>query len=460
MINNTVLESVDIERLKEIDRKHFFHPTSLVKQHKEGPSMIFTEGKGIYVKDAYGKEYIDGVSTLWNVNVGYGREELAEAAKQQMTKLAYGSSFYNFSHEPVIHLSEKLASLTPGDLNVFFYTSGGSEANDSAIKLARHYYKLKGKPEKTKVISFQGGYHGITIGTTGATGIQEYKDMTTSNPPNFFHAKPHLLNCEKGDKTDPDYSESIRGIIEREGADTVAAVILETVVGVGGVLVPQEGYLKAVRELCDKHDILMITDEVICGFGRTGTMFGVENWDVVPDMMSLAKGITSGYIQLGAVAFKESIRDEIIGLSGDNFFFHGFTYSGHPTACAVALKNIEIIENEELVGNTKRLESVMMKGLKYLEENHKITARSRGIGLMGGIELLADRDLGKEFDSSANAAVTVVDECIKRNVILRALTFGGKNIVPLAPPLIINEQQLETIFEVLSESITAFEKTL
>lgn len=460
MVESITMNNVNIERLKEIDKKHYFHPTSSVKQLKQGPSMIFTEAKGIHVKDVYGREYIDGVSSLWNVNIGFGREELAEAAKQQMLKQSYASSFYNFSHDTVINLSEKLASITPGDLNVFFYTSGGSESNDTAIKLARHYWKLKGKEEKTKIISFEGGYHGITIGATSATGIQEYKNMTTSNPANFLHAKPHLLNCELGDKNDPNYDRSIRGIIEKEGAETIAAIILEPVMGVGGVLVPPEGYLKALRNLCDEYGVLMLTDEVICGFGRTGKMFGVENWDIVPDMMSIAKGITSGYVQLGAVAFKESLRDEIIELSGDNFFFHGFTYSGHPTACAVALKNIEIIESEDLVGNAKRMEKVMLRGLKYLEETHNITARSRGIGLMGAIELLADRDTGKEFDLFANAAPVVVEECLKRNVILRALTFGGRNVVPLAPPLIINEKQMETIIEVLSDSIKTFEKSI
>ncbi|WP_257347369.1 aspartate aminotransferase family protein [Pseudalkalibacillus decolorationis] len=443
--------------LKKLDKAHYFHPTTPLKLHQQnGPGLIIKKGKGINVTDVYDDVYIDGVSSLWNVNIGYGRQEMAEAAKQQIMRLSYGSSFYNNSNDKVIQLSEKLAELTPGDLDVSFFTSGGSESNETAFKIVRHYWKLKGKPERTKIIALDLSYHGVTMGATSATGVREFDNMITSSAPGFLHAKPFLTACEKGDKSQPDYESSIRGIVEKEDPETVAAVILEPIQGVGGVNIPPEGYLKAVRELCDEYGIYMVADEVICGFGRTGKMFGVDNWEVVPDLMSVAKGITSGYMQLGAVLLKTELRDELAEMS-DDVFFHGFTYSGHPTACAVALKNLEIIENEQLVNNSKNMGDELFKGLKYLEEQHQVTAKSRTSGLLGAIELFADRDNGKAFDPSLHAAQQVVEECLSRNLLLRPLSFGGMNAVALAPPLIVNKGDIETIVERLSDAIKAFE---
>ncbi|WP_413064823.1 aspartate aminotransferase family protein [Siminovitchia sp. 179-K 8D1 HS] len=458
MMKTTATAQVSLEELRELDKKHFLHPITPIKQQQtEGPELIFESGKGIRLTDVRGKEYIDGVSALWNVNVGYGRKELAAAASEQIMKLSYGSSFFNQSHEMVIRLATKLASIAPGDLDVAFFTSGGSESNETAFKIVRHYWKLKGKPEKRLIIGLENGYHGVAMGTTSATGVPEFKEMITEIAPGFLHALPYQTECEKGDKSHPNYERSIRGIIEKEGPDNIAAVILEPVQGVGGVNIPPEGYLKAIRELCDEHDIFMITDEIITGFGRTGNMFGVENWDVVPDLMSVAKGITSGYVQLGAVMMSSKLRDELADMS-EGPMFHGFTYSGHPVACAVALRNIEIIENEGLVENARLMGEELLKGLKYLEEKHEITAKARGIGLMAGIELFKDREKGEGFAPDVYAAMAVVDECKKRNLILRPLTFGGINCVAIAPPLIVQKQDIETIIDTLSDSIKAFEQ--
>ncbi|WP_174842919.1 aspartate aminotransferase family protein [Neobacillus mesonae] len=460
MIKNITQEEINIDHLRELDKKYFLHPTTSIKQHQaNGPSVIFTEGKGIYLKDVKGDTYIDGLSSLWNVNIGHGREEIVDVISEQMKKLAYSSTFQNFSHEPVIQLSEKIASLTPGDLNVSFYTSGGSESNETAFKLVRHYWKLKGKEKRTKIIALERGYHGITMGATSATGITPFQNMATANAPDFFHAKPFQLNCELGDKVDANYPRSIRGIIEKEGSETVAAVILEPVQGAGGINIPPDGYLQAVRKLCDEYGILMIADEVICGFGRTGKMFGVDNWNVVPDVMSVAKGITSAYIQLGAVIITERLRDELAEISTD-VLFHGFTYSGHPSACAAALKNIEIIETENLVANAKNMEDELLKGFQYLEEKHSIVTKTRAKGLMGAFELFVDRDSGTPFDPSALAAPKVIQECFKRKLIARPVVFEGSNIITIAPPLIANKQEIEKIIVILSDSITAFEKQI
>ncbi|WP_163528997.1 aspartate aminotransferase family protein [Halobacillus ihumii] len=444
--------------LEELDKRHYLHPTTIPKAHAEqGPKLTFSEGEGIYVRDLNGETYIDGLSMLWNVNLGHGQQELAEVAKEQMTKLAFSSSFAGYSNEPAVRLAEKLAALAPGDLNSVFYTSGGSESNDTAFKLSRFYWSLKGKPEKKKIISIKNGYHGVTIAAQTATAIPLFHDFAGSNISDVFHANPHLVNCERGDKSDPHYEGSIRHIVEKEGADTIAAVILEPVQGSGGVHVPPEGYLEAVRELCNEYGILMIADEVICGFGRTGKMFGVQNWGVVPDLMSVAKGISSGYSQLGAVLIKETIRDVLVQY--DQVLAHGFTYSGHPTACAVAMKNIEIIERDQIVANTKNMEFELQAGFEFLKDKHPTVTKTRAAGLLAGIELYADRDRGLPFHPSVLPSAEVVEECFSRKLILRALSSNvGRNIVAIAPPLIINKQQIEDIITILDDSISVFEK--
>ncbi|KMY56049.1 aminotransferase [Bacillus sp. FJAT-27231] len=452
---------MSIEQLRELDRKHFLHPTTAIKHHQQnGPSLIVEKGEGIYLTDVNGKKYIDGMSSLWNVNIGHGREEIAQIAGEQMQKLAFSSCFQGMSHEPVIRLAEKIAELTPGDLNVSFFTSGGSESNDTAFKLVRHYWKLKGEEKRTKIIGLKRGYHGITVGATSATGIEQFQNMATSQAPGFIHATTRFqTDCERGDRTAPDFAGSMRGIIEKEGADTVAAVILEPVQGAGGMFIPPEGYLQAIRELCDEYGILMITDEVICGFGRTGKMFGVDNWNVVPDIMTVAKGITSAYSQLGAVIMRESLRDEMAVLS-EGPFFHGFTYSGHPVACAVALKNIEIIERENLVTNAKQMEAELKKGFARLEEKHPIVTKTRAIGLLAAFELYKDREKEIPFAPSEEAAPKLVQECLKRGLIVRPVTFEGANTIVIAPPLTITKEQVEEMIGIFDEALSRVEEQL
>lgn len=458
MTDQTTVRTMTLDNLEELDKKHYMHPTTVPKIHVEqGPKLTFSEGNGIYVKDRNGEEYIDGLSMLWNVNVGHGNKELAETAKEQMTKMAFSSSFAGFSNEPAVLLAEKLASLTPGDLNTAFYTSGGSESNDTAFKLSRFYWSLQGQPMKRKVISLKQGYHGVTVAAQSATAISAFHNFSNSAMPEMLHATPYLTDCELGDKEDPNYEGSIRSILEKEGPETVAAVIIEPVQGSGGVHMPPEGYLAAVRKLCDEFGVLFIADEVICGFGRTGRMFGVENWGVVPDLMCVAKGISSGYSQLGAVLMKEKIRDTFSQY--EEVLAHGFTYSGHPTACAVALKNIEILERENLVVNAKAMEQELDAGFEYLKEKHPTVTKTRALGLLAGFELYKDRDEGIPFDSSILSSTEVVDECFRRKLILRPLASKvGRNIVAIAPPLIISRQQVEDMIHIIDKSITVFER--
>lgn len=423
------------EELVELDKKHFIHPTSNMKQlQDEGPTFIFTEGEGIYLKDVEGRKLIDSLSSLWNVNIGHGREELGEVAKEQMGKLAFTSAFSNWSHEPVIRLAAEVAKWTPGDLNVTFFTSGGSEANDTAFKTVRHYWKIQGRPEKKKIISRKKSYHGVAMGATSATGIPEFHTFTTSIAPDFHYVDSTI--------------ESLKEVIEKEGADTIAAFISEPVQGSGGVNLPPKGYFEEVRRICDENDILMISDEVICGFGRTGTNFGMENFGIIPDIITMAKGVTSGYAPLGGMVISEKLHKEIYEKTEGNFW-HGYTYSGHPTAAAVALKNLEIIKNENLIENVRTMGEEMIKGFKWIQEQHEKVIDVRGIGLLGAISL------ERESDSAQPVGPKIVAEALKRGLICRSVVYDGQDTLAFAPPFIINKKQMDDIVTIVNESIQA-----
>lgn len=277
--------------------------------------------------------------------------------------------------------------------------------------------------------------------------------------PDIVNAKAHVTECELGDKNHPEYEGSIRSIIEKEGKDKIAAVIVEPIQGAGGVHIPPDEYLQAIRKLCDENDIHLIADEVICGFGRTGKMFGVDHWNIVPDFMSIAKGITSGYAQLGGVVMREKIRDAISQFDG--MLAHGFTYSGHPTACAVGLKNIEILERDGLVENAYRMGIELEKALHYLEDKYEFVTKSRVKGLLAGFDLMKDPDAIIPFDESVKASVSLVDECYQRGLLIRPFDFEpGMNIIAIAPPLIITKNELEQIIHIVDDSLSALSKKL
>ncbi|MFB5660431.1 aspartate aminotransferase family protein [Alteribacillus sp. HJP-4] len=440
--------------LEELDRKHFLHPSSVPGQT---PKMVFSEGNGIYVTNTEGGQYIDGLSMLWNVNLGHGQKELAEAAQQQMSTLAFSSSFAGYSSEPAIRLAAKLAEWAPEGLNTSFFTSGGSESNDTAFKLARFYWQLKKQPEKTKFLALRQGYHGVTIGAGTATALHGFHRFAGTHMTDVYHATPHLTECERGDRSHPQFEQSIRALIEKEGADTIAGLIIEPIQGSGGVYMPPVGYLQAVRELCSEHNILMIADEVISGFGRTGEKFAVDHWGVVPDMMCLAKGISSGYAQLGSVMFHDEIKAVLEQF--DQVMAHGFTYSGHPTACAVALKNLEIIERDGIIPHVQEMEKVMLDGFEYLRERHQTVHLPRNIGLIGAFELFKDRDKDERFPGEWKTGLDFVEMCFEKNLILRAPgSADGKSIVALAPPLIISSEQIQELIERLDEALHVFDK--
>ena len=422
------------QELAALDKKHFIHPTSNMKQlQEEGPAFIFTEGDGIYLKDVEGRTLIDSLSSLWNVNIGHGRNELGEVAKEQMGKLAFTSTFSNWSHEPVIRLAAEIAKWTPGDLNVTFFTSGGSEANDTAFKTVRHYWKVNGKPEKKKIISRKKSYHGVAMGSTSATGLEEFHTFTSSIAPDFHYVDSSI--------------ESLKATIEKEGADTIAAFISEPVQGSGGVNLPPDGYFEEVRKICNEHDILIISDEVICGFGRTGTLFGMENFGIVPDIITMAKGVTSGYAPLGGMVISERLHKELYEKTAGNFW-HGYTYSGHPTAAAVALKNLEIIKEEHLIENVRAMGAHMLKGFEQIKEQHEQIIDVRGIGLLGAITL--ERKPGAD-----PVTPKIVAAALERGLICRAVVYDGQDTLAFAPPFIINEKQMDEMLDIVNQSIDA-----
>ncbi|PID20529.1 aspartate aminotransferase family protein [Sporosarcina sp. P3] len=432
---------VRYEELAAIDKQHFMHPTSSFKQQQEkGPGFIFTEGKGIYLKDIRGKQVIDGLSSLWNVNIGHGREELGQAAMDQMKKLAFSSTFSTNSHEPAIMLAEKVAQMTPGDLTMTFFTSGGSDANDTAFKTSRQYWRLKGKTDKKKIISRNKSYHGVSVGASSATGLPGFRNFP-SLAPDFYYVDSSI--------------QALKEMIAREGAETIAAFISEPIQGSGGVNLPPENYFKEVREICNQNEILFIADEVITGFGRTGTNFGIENFGAVPDMMVIAKGISSGYAPIGGMVISEKIKNELIELT-DGVYMHGYTYSGHPMCCAVALKNLEIIEEENMIENVRNMGAELQNGFKWLAQRHEEIGNIRGIGLLGAVEILKDKETNTRFADPVS--VKVVEEALNHGLLARSIVYEGQDTLAFAPPFCINKEEVETIISIIDKSLTEVKK--
>ncbi|MFN3373252.1 MAG: aspartate aminotransferase family protein, partial [Chloroflexus sp.] len=352
----------------QADHDYLIHPLAHPTAHQN--PKIWVAGRGSIIIDAEGREYIDGLSGLWNVNVGHGREELAEAACAQMKQLAYYSSYVGSTNLPAIQLGQKLSQLFYPSINHFFFTSGGAESTESSFKTARFYWKAVGKPEKVKFISRMKGYHGVTMAAMSATGLPAYWPMFEPRVPGFIHIEspypyrfvnptPHLSDGVAA-------ANLLEEAILREGPETVAAFIAEPVQGAGGVIPPQDDYFKRIREICDYYDVLLISDEVITGFGRTGRWFGLEHYGIEPDIAQFAKGITSGYIPLGGIGVSDRIYEVIESVPPEKRWMHAFTYSGHPTACAVALANIASIEREGLVQRAAEVGDYMQRRLQEL----------------------------------------------------------------------------------------------
>jgi putrescine---pyruvate transaminase len=436
-------------RLSELDRTHWLHPQGdLEAPPGTIPQLILVSGRGATLTDIDGREYIDGMASLWNVNVGYGRDVLAAAAAEQMKTLAFSSAYGGFGTAPAIKLAAKLAELAPGDLEVTYFASGGAEANDTSYKIARLYWKLRGEPERVNIISRIRDYHGLTYTATSATGLANFWKGFEPLAPGFLHAPaPDPYRFAGEGAAGAHYVEALERVVLDAGPQTVAAVVAEPVQGAGGVIVPPPDYFPLLRKLCDKYGLLLIADEVITGFGRTGRWFGLENWNVQADLMIFAKGITSGYLPLSGVMLTRAVHDVLRSVKG--MFAHGFTYSGHPTACAVGLRNLQILEEERLVEQVATRGAYLQKKLQELRQ-HDIVGDVRGIGLLGGVELVSDRASKRSFDVAAGAARRVWLAAMEKGVITRPL---AGDVIAISPPFVITEQQIDRIVDELHAAI-------
>jgi adenosylmethionine-8-amino-7-oxononanoate aminotransferase len=414
--------------LSETDQRRILHPHAVVGSPR--PPVVFVDGAGARLRDSEGREYIDGTCGLWVCPVGHGRPELAEAARRQMQSLEYYASFWDFSNVPSIELAERLVELAPRGIERVFYTSGGSEGTESALKLARLAWHAQGAPDRTVVLTRSMAYHGVSYGALAATGIPPLREGFGELAPGF-----ELLSVPypyRGTTTDTLIAE-LEERIESIGVERIAAFIGEPVIGVGGMIPPHEDYWPRVQEVLRRHDILFILDEVVTGFGRTGAWFAAEHWGgLTPDLVITAKGITSGYFPLGAVLIGERVAAMLDGVA----FRHGFTYNGHPTGCAVALENLAIIEREELVARAAQLGERLLAGLRELESLPTVL-QARGFGLMAGLELAVED------------AVELADRIRAAGVIVRAT---GQKLV-LSPPLVIEEDDLDRLVGVIGHEL-------
>ena len=435
------------------------HNADWVRMAEEGGPLVIVDGQGIRVTDSDGRSWIDVNGGYASVNVGYGRSEIAEAAYEQMKRLSYFPQ--GATTAPAIELAQKLAEIAPGSLTRVFPVSGGSEANETALKIARAYHRRRGEPGRYKVISRKGSYHGGTGGVLwlGSASLMPRVDYEPAYPGMVYAPQPNPYRCELGGGTPSECAvrcaQAVEDLIVLNGPATVAAVIAEPVALPEGAVVPGDEYWPLLREICSRHGVLLIADEIICGFGRTGKMFGVENWDVVPDIMTVAKGLVSSYLPLGATIVREEVADLFGG--PDNYLRHVFTYGGHPVCAAAGLKNIEIIETERLVDNAAEVGGYFKSQLEGLTVDHPVVGDVRGIGLLLAIDLVSDRSTKAKFSDDKRISNRLNERFREHGLILRA---GASQVINLGPPLCITNAEVDEIVHAIDLSLWEVEGEL
>ncbi len=441
-------------QLLETDRQYLVHPLHHPDDHKA--PLFIDHGKGAVLYDVTGRGVVDGLSGLWNVNIGHGRSELADAAAAQMKKIGFASAYVGQTNEPSIRLGEFIVKHAYANSAAVYFTTAGAESNESAFKFARYYWKVNDKPNKTKIISRWHAYHGVTMAAMSATGMAIFHKMFGPLVPGFIQVQPPYPYRHEGNE-DPGIAaaEAVENAILAEGPDTVAAVIAEPVMGAGGVIVPPPTYFPKLREICDKYDVLLIADEVITGFGRTGRWFALGHWDVEPDLVSFAKGVTSGYLPLGGVITSKRVHDAILSAPADRKFMHAATYSAHPVCCAVGMVNCRIIEEDGLV------ERAAIEGAKLLAQLDELrnlpnVGDVRGLGMMFGVELVTDKSTKAP---AIGLGPRVAREAMARGLLLRVRAGGADpaigDTICLAPPLMTPSETLATFPQILRDSIAA-----
>ncbi len=437
------------------DVEALLHPTTNLFTHRATGPLMLEKAEGIYIYDTQGKRYIEGLAGLWCTGLGYGNQEIVEVARQQMSKLSFTHLFGGRSHEPAVELAEKIKQLAPCPTSKVFFTSSGSETNDSQIKLAWYYNNAMGRPKKKKIISRMRGYHGVTIASASLTGLPVFHADFDLPIAGILHTDcPHHYRYAEVGESEADYATrlaaSLEAMIEREGPETIAAFIAEPIMGAGGVVVPPDTYFPKIQAILKKHDIAFIADEVICGFGRTGNWWGSQTFGAEPTTVSMAKGITSAYFPLGALTVPENVYEAMVQESKKlGVFAHGFTYSGHPVGCAIANATIGIYERIDIVGHVRKVAPTFQKRLKGLLE-HPLVGEARGAGLIGGLELVSDKKTKQSFDGKIGLGAKVVALAQAEGLICRAV---AGDTIGLCPPLIIKDDEIGAMFDMVERAL-------
>ena len=438
------MASYNTQQLQDIDGQHHIHPFTDHKALMEKGTRIITRADGVYLWDSDGNKILDGMAGLWCVNVGYGRQELVDAATDQMQELPYYNNFFQTTHPPAIELSKALVDISPSQFNHVFFTNSGSEANDTVVRMVRHFWALEGKPEKTVIISRENAYHGSTVAASSLGGM---KGMHAQG--GILHDIEHIAQpywYRSGSEMDPEEfglktAQALELRIKEIGEDRVAAFIAEPVQGAGGVIIPPASYWPEIQRICKKYGILLIADEVICGFGRLGEWFGSEHFDIEADLMPIAKGLSSGYLPIGGLLVGDRVTETVINKGSD--FNHGFTYSGHPAACAVALENIRILKDERIIEKAKNELSPYLQKKWLALGDHPIVGEARGVGMVGALELVKDKNTKTSYPSEQNVGTICRDFCFNNGLIMRAV--GDAMII--CPPLVISHSEINELIE-------------
>ncbi|HEY1982290.1 MAG TPA: aminotransferase [Xanthobacteraceae bacterium] len=444
-----------LSNLAARDVETLVHPYINLASFRETGPLIIERAKGVYVYDTDGKPYIEGMAGLWCTALGYGNEELIDAATEQMRKLSFAHLFTGRSHDPAIELAEKLKEIAPVPISKVFFCNSGSEANDTQVKLVWYLNNALGRPNKKKIVSRAKAYHGVTIVAASLTGLPgNHRDFDLPLPGFLHTACPHHYRFAQGGESEEEFAsrlaEELDALIVKEGPDTVAAFIAEPVMGAGGVIVPPNTYFEKIMRVCAKHDVFMISDEVICGFGRIGTTFGCEKLNFAPHSISVAKALSSAYLPIAGVMIPESMYQALLVESKKiGVFGHGFTYGGHPVAAAVALKAIEIYARDRIVEKAAERGTQFQARLKALGE-HPLVGEARGLGLIGGLELVADKKSKRAFDAAHGVAARAVKFGEAEGLIVRAV-MG--EVLTLSPPLIISAAEVDDLFDRLSRAL-------
>ena len=429
------------------DIAHVLHPTSNLAVHaKEGP-LVITRGKGVYVYDNSGKEYIEALAGLWCTSLGFGEEELIEAATKQMRELPYYHNFFNKTALPVVELAEKLKALVPVPMSKVFFANSGSEANDTAVKIMWYINNARGRPEKKKIISRIKAYHGVTVASASLTGLAAWHRDFDLPIANILHTEcPHHYRFAEPGESEEDFATRLAAgleqLIQDEGPETVAAFIAEPVMGAGGVIVPPATYFDKIQEVLRRYDVMFMDDEVICGFGRTGNLFGAETYNLKPDTITIAKALSSAYMPISGLMITDEIYDLLVGQSEKiGVFAHGFTYSGHPVPVAVALRTLELYEERDIMGHVRRVARYFQDKLRAFAD-HPLVGEVRGVGLLGAWELVADKPTKRSFETGHGVGAYLSVQAHEHGVVVRAV----QDSIAFCPPLIISESEIDEMF--------------